>query len=234
MGRRPKEETAETGNKKLDVIAKLVASMQVKHGKESINFLGNKTVEPIPRLSSGSSIIDEVTGGGYPLGRIIELYGAESSGKSTACYHAIAEAQRAYPDKICAYIDSEFSFDPNYAQKIGVNVGELLVSQPNSGEEAFGLCQSLLENDDVKISLIIVDSVAAMLPRVEADEDDYSKNQMGLQARMMSKALRKLTSVVGRSGAVIIFTNQTRSKIGVMYGSPECVTLDTMVEVVFD
>ena len=207
-------------NEKIESILKrAVGELQKKYGKESVNYLGNTSVEPIPRIGSQCIAIDEVTGGGYPIGRIIEIFGGESSGKTTSCYHAIAEAQQKYPDKFCALVDSEFSFDPIYANQCGVKVDELVVAQPDSGTDGFAILQGLIETGSC--SLIVVDSVAAMVPREEVEEEDFGKSTIGLQARMMSKALRKLTSVIGRYKAIVIFTNQTREKVGVMYGSPE-------------
>lgn len=203
--------------KKEAQLNKIVDEMQKKYGKEAVNFLGNSKVEPLPRIPSQSIAIDQVTGGGYPLGRIIEVFGGESSGKTTACYHAIAEAQKMFPDQFCALIDSEFSFDPVYAESLGVKVDELVIAQPDSGTDGFEILQGLIEKG---ASLIVVDSVAAMVPREETEENDYGKSMIGLQARMMSKALRKLTSIIGRHKAVVIFTNQTREKVGVMYGDP--------------
>lgn len=208
-------------SKKYEMLSKICSSIQAKFGKESVNFLGNNKIEPIPRISSGSRAIDKVTGGGYPLGRIIEIYGAASSGKTTSCYHAIAEAQKAYPDKWCGFVDSEYSFDAEYAANIGVNVAELVVAQPDSGTDAFGMIQAMIE---AGASLIVVDSVAAMLPKEEAEEEDYGKSSVGTQARMMSKGLRKLTAIIGKHQCVVMFTNQTRDKVGVMYGNPETVS----------
>lgn len=222
---------SDTGvSKKFEMLQKVCSQIQSKYGKESVNFLGNNKVESIPRITSGSIAINKVTGGGYPLGRTIELYGGASVGKTTACYHAIAEAQKAYPDKWCGFIDSEYSFDAEYASAIGVNVAELVVAQPDSGTDGFSMVQAFIEGG---ASLIVVDSVAAMVPREEVDEEDYGKASVGTQARMMSKALRKLTAVIGKSKCVVIFTNQTREKVGVIYGDPTCVTIDTMVEVEF-
>ena len=225
--------TVETDNaqsKKFALLQKVCSEIQSKFGKESINFLGNNKVTPIPRVSSGSRVIDKIIGGGYPLGRIIEVFGPASSGKTTVCYHAIAEFQKAFPDKWCGFVDSEYSYDPEYSANVGVNVAELVVAQPDSGTDAFAMVQAMIENG---ASLVVVDSVAAMVPREEVEEEDYGKSQMGVQARMMSKGLRKLTSIIGKYQCVVIFTNQTRSKIGILYGSPECVTSDTMVEVEF-
>ncbi len=209
-------ETAQ--EKKFAALAKVCATIQSKFGKESVNFLGNQKAEPIPRIPSGSDAIDCITGGGYPLGRIIEIFGPASSGKTTGCYHAIAQAQKMFPDKFCAFVDSEYSFDAQYAEALGVNVSELVVAQPDSGTDAFAMVQALVENG---ASMVVVDSVAAMLPREEAEEEDYGKSSVGTQARMMSKGLRKLTAIVGKHKCVILFTNQVRDKIGVMYGSPE-------------
>jgi len=221
-------ETSNPLSKKMEMLQKVCTEIQKKFGKESVNFLGNNKVEPIPRLTSGSVAIDKVTGGRYPLGRTIELFGGASVGKTTACYHAIAEAQKAFPEKWCGFIDSEYSFDAEYASNIGVNVSELVVAQPDSGTDGFSMVQAFVENG---ASLIVVDSVAAMVPREEAQEEDYGKASVGTQARMMSKALRKLTAIIGKSKCIVIFTNQTREKVGIMYGDPTCVTLDTMVEV---
>jgi len=219
-----------TKSKKLDIIDKVCKKLQDKFGKESVNYLGNKEVEKLPRISSGVVIIDDIIGGGYPRGRIVEIFGEASTGKTTICYHAIAEAQKAFPEQFCALVDSEHSFDFFYAQSIGVNVGELVVSQPDNGQDAFAIVQGLIE---AGASMIVIDSVAAMVPREEEEEEDYGKSLMGVQARMMSRALRKLTSTISKHQCVVIFTNQLRQKIGVMFGNPECVTLDTLVEVKF-
>lgn len=203
--------------KKEAILKKVVGELQKKFGKESVNYLGNGDIEPIPRIHSQCIAIDDVTGGGYPIGRIIEVFGGESSGKTTACYHAIAEAQKKYPEKFCALVDSEFSFDPQYASQCGVNVAELVVAQPDSGTDGFSILQGLIE---AGATLVAVDSVAAMVPREEIEEEDFGKSTIGLQARMMSKALRKLVSVIGRYRTIVIFTNQTREKVGVLYGDP--------------
>lgn len=210
-----KKEEIPAINKKYAVLDKVCAQIREKFGKESVNYLGNNKIEPIPRIPSGSRAVDNVTGGGYPLGRIIEVFGPPSSGKTTLCYHAIAEAQKMFPDKWCGFVDSEYSYDAEYSANIGVKVDELVVAQPDSGTDAFGMVQAMAENG---ASLIVVDSVAAMLPREEAEEEDYGKNSVGTQARMMSKGLRKLTSIIGKYQCVVIFTNQTRKLIGVIYG----------------
>ena len=208
-------------DKKMAAIQAACAALQSKFGKESVNFLGNNKIEPIPRIPTGSIALDRITGGGYPLGRIIEVFGPASSGKTTFCYHAIAEAQKMFPDDWCGFVDSEHTFDPEYASNIGVNVAELMTAQPDSGTDAFAMVQGMIE---AGAKLLVVDSVAAMVPREEMEEEDYGKNSIGLQARMMSKGLRKLASIAGKYKCVIIFTNQTRNKIGVMYGNPEVTT----------
>lgn len=201
--------------KKLAMIDGICKNLQKKFGAESVNYLGNKEVVDMPRVSSGIVIVDEITGGGYPLGRIIEVYGDASTGKTTLCYHALAAAQKAFPDKFCAFIDSEFAYDKNYSRNIGVNVNELVVSQPDDGQDAFAIMQGLIE---AGAAMIVVDSVAAMVPREEVEEEDFGKHTIGLQARMMSKALRKLTSIISKHQCIVLFTNQTRTNVGVMYG----------------
>lgn len=204
--------------KKFAVLDKICGQLQKKFGKGSVNYLGNNKIEPLERIPTGSIALDEITGGGYPVGRMIELFGQESCGKSTTCYHAMAEAQRKFPDKFVALIDSEMSNDNSYASALGVKVEELVVSQPDSGQDAFAIIQGLIETG--ACSLIVVDSVAALVPREETEEDDYGKSMVGVQARMMSKSLRKLSPIAARYGTTIIFTNQQRTKIGVMYGDP--------------
>ena len=208
-----------TKDKKFAVLDKICGELQKKFGKGSVNYLGNNKIEPLERIPTGSIALDEITGGGWPVGRIIELYGKESCGKTTACYHAIAEAKKKYPNKFTAFIDSEYSSDNSYAKSVGVNVEELVLAQPDSGEDAFGIVQGLIETGS--FSLIVIDSVAAMVPRAETEEEDYGKQSMGVQARMMSKSLRKLVPIAARYGTTIIFTNQIRNKIGVMAGNPE-------------
>lgn len=196
---------------------KICKSIKKDYGNESINFLGNNEVEAIPRLKSGDVALDDALGGGWPIGRVVELFGPESSGKSTLCYHAIAEAQKLWPDIPVALVDVEYSFDPVYAQNLGVQVESLLVSQPDTGTDALNILIDIV-NQGVK--LVVVDSVAALLPKEESDAG-LDQNQMGLQARLMSKGLRKLNQASGRHKSLVMFTNQIRSKIGVMYGNPE-------------
>lgn len=206
----------EVNKKKFAVLDKICGELQKKFGKGSVNYLGNSKIEPMERIPTGSVALDEITGGGYPVGRMIEFFGQESCGKSTTCYHAMAQAQKKYPDKFVALIDSEMSNDNSYASALGVNVEQLVVSQPESGQDAFAIMQGLIETG--MCSLIVVDSVAALVPREETEEDDYGKSMVGVQARMMSKSLRKLSPIAARNGTTIIFTNQQR-----------CLPLDTNV-----
>ncbi len=215
-------EPADAGkSKKLAAIQAAVAAMQKKFGTESVNYLGNRKAEPLPRFSSGSIALDKILGGGWPEGRMIEIFGGASAGKTSVCYHALAECQRKYPDDWCGFVDSEQSFDPQYAEAVGVNVSELVTAQPDTGTDAFGMVQGMIE---AGAKLIVIDSVAAMMPKEEAEEEDYAHNSIGSQARMMSKGLRKLTAIAGKHKCTLMFTNQTRNKIGVLYGSPETTT----------
>lgn len=186
-------------------------------GKGSAMKFGSKPVVDIEVIPSGSLALDLALGvGGYPRGRIIEIYGPESSGKTTLTLHAIAEAQKA--GLSAAFIDAEHAFDPAYAKNLGINLEELIISQPDNGEAALEIADTLIRSGAV--DLVVVDSVAALVPQVEL-EGGMGDNQMGLQARLMSKALRKLTSTVSKTNSTIIFINQIRMKIGVMFGSPE-------------
>ncbi len=190
-------------------------------GKGSLMRLGdNKDSLDIGSISSGSLLLDEALGvGGYPKGRIIEIYGPESSGKTTLALHALAESQKA--GGIAAFIDAEHALDPTYAKKLGVNIDELWISQPDSGEQALEICESLVRSGAV--DMIVVDSVAALTPQAEID-GDMGDSHMGLQARLMSQALRKLTGLLSKSNTTIVFINQIRMKIGVMFGNPETTT----------
>lgn len=189
-------------------------------GKGSAMKFGQRPVENIKVIPSGSLTLDEALGvGGYPRGRIIEIYGPESSGKTTLTLHAIAEAQRQ--ELTCAFIDAEHAFDPIYAKKLGINLDELIISQPSSGEEALEIADTLVRSGAVDV--IVVDSVAALVPKAEL-EGAMEDNQMGLQARLMSKALRKLTGSVSKTNCTVFFINQIRMKIGIMFGSPETTT----------
>ena len=189
-------------------------------GKGSAMKFGQKPAENIRVIPSGSLTLDEALGvGGYPRGRIIEIYGPESSGKTTLTLHAIAEAQKQ--ELTCAFIDAEHAFDPSYAKKLGINLDELIISQPSSGEEALEIADTLVRSGAVDV--IVVDSVAALVPKAEL-EGAMEDNQMGLQARLMSKALRKLTGSVSKTNCTVFFINQIRMKIGIMFGSPETTT----------
>lgn len=189
-------------------------------GKGSAMKFGQKPAENIKVIPSGSLTLDEALGvGGYPRGRIIEIYGPESSGKTTLTLHAIAEAQKQ--ELTCAFIDAEHAFDPSYAKKLGINLDELIISQPSSGEEALEIADTLVRSGAVDV--IVVDSVAALVPKAEL-EGAMEDNQMGLQARLMSKALRKLTGSVSKTNCTVFFINQIRMKIGIMFGSPETTT----------
>jgi recombination protein RecA len=190
-------------------------------GKGSIMRLGKggKPIE-IEAVSTGSLGLDIALGiGGLPRGRVVEIYGPESSGKTTLALHCVAEAQKR--GGICAFIDAEHALDPVYARKLGVNIDDLLISQPDTGEQALEICDTLVRSGAVEV--MVVDSVAALVPRAEL-EGEMGDNQPGMQARLMSQALRKLTASISRSNTMVIFINQIRMKIGVMYGSPETTT----------
>ncbi|MBP9760267.1 MAG: recombinase RecA [Candidatus Pacebacteria bacterium] len=195
-------------------------AIKTKFGEESIMTLGEQPRTDVDVIPSGSLGLDWALGiGGYPRGRILEIFGPESSGKTTLSLHAIAEAQKK--GGICAFIDAEHALDPEYARKIGVKLDELLVSQPDTGEQALEIVESLVRSG--KIDIIVIDSVAALTPRDEI-EGDMGQQHMGKQARLMSQALRKLTAIVHTSKTIVIFINQIRMKIGVMFGNPETTT----------
>jgi recombination protein RecA len=196
-----------------------LAQIEKNFGKGSIMKLGQNSKMQVETTPTGSISLDIALGGGIPKGRIIEVYGPESSGKTTLTLHAIAEVQKAGGQ--AAFIDAEHALDPEYASKIGVNLDELLVSQPDSGEQALEIVETLVRSNAVDV--IVVDSVAALTPRAEI-EGEMGDSHMGLQARLMSQALRKLTAAVSRSNVTIIFINQIRMKIGVMFGNPETTT----------
>ena len=194
-----------------------LSQIDKQFGKGSVMTLGQKAVMDVEVIHSGSLALDAALGvGGYPRGRIIEIYGPESSGKTTLTLHAIAEAQKA--GLSCAFVDAEHAFDPSYAKNLGINLDDLIISQPDNGEAALEIADTLVRSG--AIDLVVIDSVAALVPQVEL-EGGMADNQMGLQARLMSKALRKLTSTVSKTNSTIIFINQIRMKIGVMFGSPE-------------
>jgi recombination protein RecA len=198
-----------------------IAQIEKSYGKGSIMRLGNRDVlVPVSVIPSGSISIDAALGvGGFPRGRVIEVYGPESGGKTTLTLHVIAEAQKL--GGIAAFIDAEHALDPVYARRLGVDVDNLLVSQPDNGEQALEIAQELIRSNAVDI--VVVDSVAALVPKAEL-EGDMGDPQMGLQARLMSQALRKLTGIVSKSRTCLIFINQIREKIGVMFGNPETTT----------
>src|SRR5579862_7196768 len=198
-----------------------ISQIEKQYGKGSIMRLGNRDVlVPVSVISTGSISIDAALGvGGFPRGRVIEVYGPESGGKTTLTLHVIAEAQKA--GGIAAFIDAEHALDPIYARKLGVDVDNLLVSQPDNGEQALEIAEALIRSGGVDV--VVVDSVAALVPKAEL-EGEMGEPQMGLQARLMSQALRKLTAIVSKSRTCLIFINQIREKIGVMFGNPETTT----------
>ena len=215
-----KEEKLSQNAEKLKSLQLTMDKIEKSYGKGSIMKLGDRPVEDVPSISSGSIGLDIAMGvGGYPKGRIIEIYGPESSGKTTLAIHAIAEAQKA--GGIAAVIDAEHAFDPSYASKLGVNINELLISQPDNGEQALEIADSLIRSGAVDI--IVIDSVAALTPKAEI-EGEMGDSKMGLQARLMSQALRKLTANINKTKTCVIFINQLREKIGVMFGNPETTT----------
>lgn len=218
------DEDSLLGNKESDKVKALEAArlqIEKQFGKGSLMKLGdNPAVGNVEVIPSGSILLDEALGvGGYPKGRIIEIFGPESSGKTTLALHAVAESQKM--GGIAAFIDAEHALDPQYAKALGVNIDDLWVSQPDAGEQALEIAESLVRSGAVDI--IVIDSVAALTPRAEID-GLMGESHMGLQARLMSQALRKLTSIISKSNCIIIFINQIRMKIGVMFGSPETTT----------
>jgi recombination protein RecA len=206
---------------KMKVLKSVIHGVERQFGKGAIMALGDEADhEPVATFSTGSLALDLATGvGGYPRGRVVEVYGPESSGKTTLALHAIAEAQRQ--GGVCAFIDAEHALDVNYARGIGVETDKLLVSQPDTGEQALDIAEALVRSG--AIDLLVVDSVAALVPKAEI-EGDMGDQHMGLQARLMSQALRKLTAVSHRTGTTLLFINQLRQKIGVTFGSPETTT----------
>ncbi len=218
-----KAEEAKPG-KAMDERAKALettlASLEKQFGKGTIMKLGEQTHMKVDVVPTGCLELDLALGvGGIPKGRIIEVYGPESSGKTTVALHIVAESQRR--GGIAAFIDAEHALDPDYAQKLGVNIDELYVSQPTTGEDALEICEALVRSGAVDI--VVVDSVAALVPRAEID-GEMGDSFVGLQARLMSQALRKLAGVVNKTNAIVIFINQLREKVGVMYGNPEVTT----------
>ncbi len=205
---------------KLKALQLTIEKIEKSYGKGSIMRLGDKPVDDVAAISSGSIALDLALGiGGYPKGRVIEIFGPESSGKTTLAIHAIAEAQKQ--GGIAAIIDAEHAFDPGYATKLGVNINELLISQPDNGEQALEIADNLIRSG--AIDIIVIDSVAALTPKAEI-EGEMGDSKMGLQARLMSQALRKLTANISKTKTCCIFINQLREKIGVMFGNPETTT----------
>ena len=205
---------------KLKALQLTLDKLEKSYGKGTVMKLGDNAVEPIESISTGSISLDIALGiGGVPKGRVIEIYGPESSGKTTLATHIIAEAQKQ--GGIAAFIDAEHAFDKNYAKKLGVDVDNLLISQPDNGEQALEIADNLIRSG--AIDVIVIDSVAALVPKAEI-EGEMGDSKMGLQARLMSQALRKLTGTIAKTGCCCIFINQLREKIGVMFGNPETTT----------
>jgi recombination protein RecA len=215
-----KEEKSELNKEKLKALQLTMDKIEKSYGKGSIMRLGDRPVDDVAAISSGSIALDVALGiGGYPKGRVIEIFGPESSGKTTLAIHAIAEAQKA--GGIAAIVDAEHAFDPYYAKNLGVNIDELLISQPDNGEQALEIVDSLIRSG--AIDIVVIDSVAALTPKAEL-EGEMGESKMGLQARLMSQALRKLTANISKTKTCCIFINQLREKIGVMFGNPETTT----------
>ncbi|MCB2220533.1 MAG: recombinase RecA [Bacteroidetes bacterium] len=214
------KENKEINKEKQKALQLTLDKIERSYGKGTIMKLGDDAVVSIPAISTGSIGLDAALGiGGLPKGRVVEIYGPEASGKTTLAIHAIAEAQKA--GGIAAFIDAEHAFDRFYAQKLGVDIENLLVSQPDNGEQALEITENLIRSG--AIDIIVIDSVAALTPKSEI-EGEMGDSKMGLQARLMSQALRKLTSTISKTGACCIFINQLREKIGVMFGNPETTT----------
>ena len=219
MSEEKKENTA-ISPEKLKALQMAMEKIEKSHGKGSIMRMGDDNIEDVEVIHSGSIALDYALGvGGYPRGRIIEIYGPESSGKTTLAIHAIAEAQKL--GGIAAIIDAEHAFDRFYAEKLGVDVNNLLISQPDNGEQALEIADQLIRSS--AIDIIVIDSVAALTPKAEI-EGEMGENKVGLQARLMSQALRKLTSTISKTNTTCIFINQLREKIGVMFGPSETTT----------
>ena len=213
-------EKAQINPEKLKVLSAVMDKIEKDFGKGAIMKMSSKKVDEVPVIPSGSITIDQALGiGGYPKGRVIEIFGPESSGKTTLAIHAIAEAQKK--GGIAAFIDAEHAFDRFYAEKLGVDVENLWISQPDNGEQALEIAEQLIRSSAVDI--IVIDSVAALTPKAEI-EGDMGDSKMGLQARLMSQALRKLTAAINKTNTTCIFINQLRDKIGVMFGNPETTT----------
>jgi recombination protein RecA len=215
-----KEKEKNVNAEKLKALQLTMDKIEKSYGKGTVMKLGDSPVVSISSISSGSIGLDHALGiGGFPKGRIVEIYGPESSGKTTLAIHAIAEAQKA--GGIAAFIDAEHAFDSTYAKKLGVDIDNLLVSQPDNGEQALEITENLIRSG--AIDIIVIDSVAALTPKSEI-EGEMGDSKMGLQARLMSQALRKLAGTISKTGSCCIFINQLREKIGIMFGNPETTT----------
>ena len=215
-----KKKVDDTAAEKLKVLAAAMQKIQKDYGKGAIMRMGDQKVENVPVIPTGSITLDAALGvKGYPKGRIIEIFGPESSGKTTLAIHAIAEAQKA--GGVAAFIDAEHAFDRFYAEKLGVDIDNLLIAQPDNGEQALEIAESLIRSSAVDI--VVIDSVAALTPKAEI-EGNMGDSKMALQARLMSQALRKLTGTISKTNTVCIFINQLRDKVGITYGSPEVTT----------
>lgn len=215
-----KEASNAPSNEKLKALQAAMEKIEKNYGRGSIMKMGDEAVVDIPVISSGSIALNAALGvGGFPRGRVIEIYGPESSGKTTLAIHAIAEAQKA--GGIAAFIDAEHAFDRFYAEKLGVDIENLWISQPDNGEQALEITEQLIRSS--AIDIIVIDSVAALTPKAEL-EGDMGDSKMGLQARLMSQALRKLTAAINKTNTTCIFINQLRDKIGVVFGNPETTT----------
>ena len=215
-----KEKTSSEKENKLKALQLTLDKLDKTYGKGTVMKMGDKAIEEVETISSGSLGLDLALGvNGYPRGRIIEIYGPESSGKTTLTLHAIAEAQKA--GGIAAFIDAEHAFDRNYAEKLGVDIENLIISQPDNGEQALEIAENLIRSG--AIDIVVIDSVAALTPTSEI-EGEMGDSKMGLHARLMSQALRKLTGTISKTNCTVFFINQLREKIGVMFGNPETTT----------
>lgn len=220
MSKEKKEAKKEADVKQNKALDSAIDEIKTRFGEGSIMKLSESSKVNVDVIPTGSIAMDMALGvGGVPRGRIVEIYGAESSGKTTLCLHIVAEAQKK--GGVCAYIDAEHAMDPDYAKRLGVNIDDLLISQPDSGEHALQIVETLVNTKNVDV--IIVDSVAALTPQKEI-EGEIGDQHMGLQARMMSQACRKLSAIAAKSNTIIIFINQTRMKIGLVFGNPETTT----------
>jgi recombination protein RecA len=215
-----KEKNSSEKEAKLKALQLTLDKLDKTYGKGTVMKMGDRAIEEVETISSGSLGVDLALGvGGYPKGRIIEIYGPESSGKTTLTLHAIAEAQKA--GGIAAFIDAEHAFDRNYAEKLGVDIENLIISQPDNGEQALEIAENLIRSG--AIDIVVIDSVAALTPKSEI-EGEMGDSKMGLHARLMSQALRKLTGTISKTNCTVFFINQLREKIGVMFGNPETTT----------